>query len=363
MKTAPPRDLTFALPLGKRDGERRSIDVDVDTATPGAFLLALTQSDGVKHEAPVVILPPNPKISNLPIRVNLEEAGQPFHLEGSGLDRVVAIATEAGMITETTKTQAPPGWSGIFCIKAGLHAGARFPMMIRVAGLSGAPLSIEDAIEVIGPRPRILSVRSSLPENLGIEIHDGELPAGAVVGLALRVDHLYGAAGRPLVAISCAGGDLRSAFKLLPNEQSGGASLTQAGPGSLYLSLDPGKIGFPGCALTATVTTEPEGRSDPAPRGRVIRLPKVEQLTLANEKAGPATYAGMLKGCDLDIVEKVGWDAQNGVPVDSIPTPVAGDASRQALRVALPCPAPQPHAPLYVWLRDEAQGRRTSATY
>src|SRR5262249_23603892 len=160
-------------------------------------------------------------------------------------------------ITEASKSQAPGEWSGVFCIKSGLHAGARFPMTIRVAGLS-APLTIEDAVEVVGPRPRILSVRSSLPENLGIEIHDGELPAGAVVGLALRVDHLYGAAGRPLVAISCAGGDLRSALKLLPNEQSGGASLTQAGPGSLYLSLDPGKIGFPGCALIATITTEPE---------------------------------------------------------------------------------------------------------
>jgi hypothetical protein len=147
------------------------------------------------------------------------------------------------------------------------------------------------------------------------------------------------------------------------HRKAGGASLTQAGPGSLYLSFDPGKIGFPGCALTATVTTEPEGRSEPAQLGRVIRLPQIEQLTLPNEKAGASTYAGLLKGSDLDIVEKAGWDAQNGVPVDSIPTPVPGDASRQPLRVALPWPAPQSHALLYVWLRDEAQGRRTSAAY
>lgn len=362
-KTAsPPRDLTFALPLGKRDGEQRSIDVNVDTTTPGAFLLALTQSDGVQHEEPVVILPPNPKIANLPVRVNLEEASQPFQLEGSGLDRIVAIATEAGAATGGAKNQASEEWSGVFRIKPGLHAGERFSMMIRVAGLS-APLTVDNAIEVVGPRPGILSVRTSLPENLGIEIHDGELPAGSVVGLALRVDHLYGATGRPVIAINCAGGDPGSALKLLPNQQSSGASLAQAGPGSLYLSLDPGKVGFPGCALTATVTTEPEGRSEPAPLGRVIRLPKVEQLTLTNEKAGPSTYAGLLKGCDLDIVEKVGWDAQTGVPVDSIPAPVPGDPSKQALRVALPWPAPQPHAPLYVWLRDETQGRRTSATY
>ena len=180
---------------------------------------------------------------------------------------------------------------------------------------------------------------------------------------SLRVDHLYGAIGEPVINIDCASGGLRSALKLLPNGQGGGASLTQAGPGSLYLSLDPGKVGFPGCALTATVTTEPEGRSEPEPLGRVIRLPRVEQLTLTNEKSGASNYAGVLKGCDLDIVEKVGWDAQTGVPVDSIPTPVPGDPSKQTLRVALPWPAPQPHAPLYVWLRDEPQGRQTSVTY
>jgi hypothetical protein len=361
--TPPPRDLTFTLPLGKRAGEQSSIEVDVDAATPGAYLLALTQSDGVKHEAPVVILPPNPEIANLPIRVNLEEASQPLHLEGSGLDRIESVATPAGDIVGAAKKQeVGTDWSGVVRMTPGLHSGARFALTLRVAGLS-SPLTLENAIEVVGPRPRILSVRSSLPGNLGIEIHDGELPAGAVVGLALRVDHLYGASGQPVLSISCAGAGPHSPLKLLPNGQAGGASLTQAGPESLYLSLDPGKVGFPGCALTATVTTEPEGRSEPQPLGRVIRLPKVEQLTLTNEKSGPSNYAGVLKGCDLDIVEKVGWDAQSGVPVDSIPTPVPGDPSKQTLRVALPWPAPQPHAPLYVWLRDEPRGRQTSVTY
>jgi hypothetical protein len=360
----PPRDLTFTLPLGKRAGEQRSIEVNIDTdAAPGAYLLALTQSDGVKHEAPVTILPPNPKISNLPIRVNLGEASQPFHLEGSGVDRIESVSTEAGTVASgASGHEASQTWSGVFHMKPGLTAGARFPLILKVAGLS-APVTVPDAIEVVGPRPRILSMRSSLPGNLGIEIRDGELPAGTVVGFALRVDHLYGAIGEPVINIDCAGGGLRSALKLLPNGQAGGASLTQAGPGSLYLSLDPGKVGFPGCVLTATVATEPEGRSQPQPLGRVIRLPRVEQLTLTNEKSGASNYAGVLKGCDLDIVEKVGWDAQTGVPVDSIPTPVPGDPSKQTLRVALPWPAPQPHAPLFVWLRDEPQGRQTSVTY
>lgn len=356
---AAPRDLTYRLPLGKRAGEQRSIEVSVDTATPGAYLLALAQSDGTKHELPVTILPPNPKLTNLPIRVNLGETSQPIRLEGSGLDRIESLATEAGTMTGAAKGRE---WPGVFRMKPGLSAGARFPLTLKVAGLS-EPVTLDDGVEVVGPRPTIVSVRSSMPGNLGIEIHDGELPAGAVVGLALKVDHLYGASGQPVVSIGCADGDLRSQLKLLPNEQAGGASLTQAGPGSLFLSLDAGKVGFPGCRLTATVATEPEGRSDPEPLGRVVRLPKVEQLSLSNQKSGEANYLGVLKGSDLDIVEKVGWDAQNGVPVDSIPTPVPGEAGKQTLRIALPWPAPQPHAPLYVWLRDEPQGRQTSVTY
>lgn len=359
-KPAPsPRDLTFVLPAGSRKGEQRSMEVNVPADAAGSYLLAVAQSDGVKHELPVTVLPPNPTVANLPIRVNVGEASQPFRLEGSGLERIASITTEAGAVSGEGKRKQ---WSGLFHMKPGLAPGKRFALNLKVDGLT-EPLTIDDGLEIVGPRPKIVSVRSSMPANLGIEIHDGELPAGAVVGLALSVDHLYGASGQPVVSIGCSGGDLRSALRLLPNEQAGGASLTQAGPDSLFLSFDAGKVGFPGCALTATVTTEPEGRSEPQPLGRVIRLPKVEQLSLSNDKAGPGNYAGVLKGSDLDIIEKVGWDAQNGVPVDSIPTPVPGEAGKETLRVALPWPAPQPHAPLYVWLRDEKQGRQTSVSY
>jgi hypothetical protein len=364
-KTAPPpvpRDLTFTLAAGKRAGEQRSMEVNVDTTTPGAYRLALTQADGVKHEVPLTILPPNPKISNLPIRVNQGEGEQPFRLEGSGLERIEAVATDAGTVAGAGGAR---GWLGTIRLKPGLAAGARFPLTLKVLGLV-SPLTVKDAVEVVGPRPKILSVRNSMPGNLGIAVHDGELPAGTIVGLALRVEHLYGdghANRQPVVSIGCAGGDSRPALKLLPNQQAGGASLTLAGPGLLYLSLDPGKVGYPGCDLTATVTTEPEGGSDGQPLGRVIRIPRVEQLTLTNEKSGSSNYIGVLKGSDLDIIEKVGWCAETGVPVDSIPTPVPGEPAEQTLRVALPWPAPQPHAPLYVWLRDERQGRETTVTF
>jgi hypothetical protein len=99
------------------------------------------------------------------------------------------------------------------------------------------------------------------------------------------------------------------------------------------------------------------------PLGRVVRVPRLEQFTLTAEPLGPAAYAGVLKGRDLDLVERTGWDPQHGLAVDAIPAPVAGEPGKQTLRVPLPWPSPAPHAPLYVWLRGEKDARRTSVTY
>jgi hypothetical protein len=84
---------------------------------------------------------------------------------------------------------------------------------------------------------------------------------------------------------------------------------------------------------------------------------------LTNEQLGPATYAGILKGRDLDVIEKTGWDAHDGVRVDYVPAPVPGDPTLQTIRIALPWPAPAPHAPLYVWLRGDDEGRQTTVAF
>jgi hypothetical protein len=353
------KDAPFTLPLGSRDGEQRSMEVEIDTSARGAYRLALVQTDGVKHEAPFTVLPPDPKISNLPVRVNLGENGQAIRLEGTGLERIESVSTAAGVLTGAA---AGHGWSGEIRLKSGLAKGATFPLAIKVSGLENA-LTVADAIEVVGPRPKIASVRTSIAGNLGIDLHPDELPMGTTVGLALRVENFRGSAGtQSAVELGCAGGDLRAALKLTPDEQVPGASMTLAGPQNLFLSLDPGKVGYPGCRLTATAVTVPEGRSEAHTLGTVIRIPRLEQLTLTNEKTGDSNFAGILKGSGLDIVERVGWDAQSGVAVDAIPTPIAGGSSEETLRVALPWPAPAPHAPLFIWLRGEETGRQTSVT-
>ena len=357
-RDAKPADVEFALPLGKRAGPQNSLKVNIDTAKPGSYRLVLTQSDGVAHKIPVTILPPNPKISNLPIRLNMGETRAAIRLLGSGMERIEAASSDAGEITGAPDAR---NWSGEIRLKAALVKGQRVPLLLKVKGLEN-PLTVPDAIEIVGPRPRILSVRKSLAGASGIEIAADELPAGTAAGLALTAQSLHDTV-RPRLELGCEAGELRQSLTLSPGEPSGGASLTFAGPGALYLSVDPGAVGYAGCRMTATVILDPEGRSDRFVLGRVIRVPRLDKFTLTGEKVGDSSYAGTLEGRDLDVIEKAGWDAEHGVPVESIPTPVPGDPSRQTLRIVLPWPAPGPHALLYVWLRGETQGRKTAVAY
>lgn len=357
-ENAAPVNLRFTLPLGKRAGPQDSVAVSIDTAKHGSYSLLLTQSDGVVQEVPITILPPNPKISNVPIRLNLGETREAIRLHGSGMERIEAASSDAGVVIGAPDSQ---GWSGEFALKAGLTEGKKYPLLLKVRGLDD-PVTVPDAIEIVGPRPQIQAVQKSLAGALGIEIGTDELPAGTTAGLVLAVNHLRDTS-RPRLELSCETGELRRSLTLSPGEPVGGVSLTFAGPGALYLSVDPGTVGYAECRLAATIILDPEGRSDPFVLGRVIRVPRLDKFTLTTEKIGDSSYAGILEGRDLDVIEKAGWDAQHGVPFESIPTPVPGDPSRQTLRVILPWPAPGPHAPLYVWLRGEQSGRRTAVTY
>jgi hypothetical protein len=350
------KDAPFVLPAGKRNGEQRSIRVDLDTAVRGQFSLTLIQSDGKIHEIPVTVLPPSPRISNLPVRVNQGEARQRIRLAGSGLEEIVTVTSPAGPISGGAAKQE---WSGEIELREEGKIGRRFPITLQMKGRQ-EPIMVPDAIEVVGPRPEVASIRKSMPAGLGVALREDELPAGITLGWVLQVLNLH---GRPRVDLGCEGGSLRHALQLATDEPSGGASLSFAGPGELYLSLDPATVGYPGCTIVAAVTTDPEGRSNPTRLGRIVRIPRVDQFTLTNEAVGPDVFAGILKGSELDLIEKAGWDAQHGLPVDAIPAPLATEPNKQTLRISLPWPAPAPHAPLYVWLRGEAEGRKTSVSY
>ena len=60
---------------------------------------------------------------------------------------------------------------------------------------------------------------------------------------------------------------------------------------------------------------------------------------------------------DLELIERTGWDASKSLTVDALPTTAAGSGLQQSLKIVMPWPSPTPRAPIYIWLRGEAQGR------
>jgi hypothetical protein len=137
--------------------------------------------------------------------------------------------------------------------------------------------------------------------------------------------------------------------------------LTREAADALFLSFRPESVGQPGCALMATLITPRSGESERRELGTIVRPPKIDSFQITNDKADDTSYFAVLEGLDLETIAKVGWDAQNGTPVESVPVAVSGPGNKESLRVAMPWPAPMPHAPLYVWLRGEERGRLTSA--
>lgn len=353
--------MSFTLPHGKRAGDQESAEAEFDTKglAPGSYHLILAQSDGVSHPIPVTILPPNPKIEDLPLRPNLDETAQKLLLRGSGLDRVEKLTTDAGEIDLALPSHSADTREATFKLSSKAGQNQRFDLHVKVQGID-APLTMADAIEIRGPRPRITSVRKSYPQNFGLALNDDEIPAAVTASFSLTVAH---AGEAPVVDVACTdSGPLRQRLHLAAGDRTGGARLDLAGEGVLFLSLDPGAVGRSGCRLEARVTS-PEGSSDPYTLGRILRVPRIEQFVLTDQKLGDAVYAGTLKGDDLDTIEQTGWDAQHGLPVQSIPEAVADDPQKQLLKIELPWPAPAPHAPVFVWLRGESKGRATGVKY
>jgi hypothetical protein len=352
--------LAFALPAGKRAGPQNTMEIAVNTRAlkAGAYQLALFQGEAATGRIAIRVLPPNPAIENLPVLANLGEARQRLVLRGTGLERIEKIESPDA---EFELGKAERGSRPVFVsLGPGAAEGKRIALSLRVEGLT-RPVAVPDAIEVVGPRPRVRAVSVSLPENLGIELRKGELPAGSFAGFSIQVEN---GGAQPAMRLECgeADGDLEPEI-LRPGERKDGAQLESAGGGLLFLSLDPGSIGRPGRRLNGAIVTRPEGASDPFELGRVVRLPHIESFSLTNEKVGESAYAGLLTGQDLEMIEKVGWDAKSGVAVTALPRPVAGRGHQQTLTVALPWPAPAPHAPVYIWLRGETEGRATRARF
>ena len=354
----------FSLPPADESGQKRVLDLDVNTASlqPGPYLFALTQLNGSTHQVQVTVHPATPKLANLPLRVNVGEPQQTVMLQGNNLERIERITSDNA---EWTLSPAGDGQhldqrSATVKLAAKARPGDHLAATVFVNGLH-TPLQLADALQVLGPRPKIARVNQSFASPAGVQLQHGEIPSGMTVSFAVRADNTD---SRPGIQLQCKDdGSTRKKLTLYPGDHQDGAELDAAGQGVLFLSLDPGVVGQSGCELIATIIGEPAGNSDPYPLGRVVLLPRIQKFTITAEKLGESLYAGTLTGQDLELIDRTGWNSQHSYEAQGIPTPVPGSAGEQTLKIAVPWPPPSPQAPLYIWLRGEKESRATNARY
>jgi hypothetical protein len=352
-----PEDLEFALPStpGRRGtlGPQPSLEVEIDTNRfrAGAYQLLLAQTGTTTQNVPVQVLPPLPRIDNLPARVNTGAKELRFVLKGRGLDRIDGLTSDHA--TVRLGDPKPDEREVFITLDGSAKKGDKLALALVVAGVQDAG-RIANAIEVLGPRPRIAEIKAAPPDEFGALLLKDELPAGSFVGLSIRAENLEQPAA---LRFECAEpAKTLEALRVRAGERRADAKLDVLGEGLLFASLDPGAVGTPGCTLQATVESGPGGTSEQAPVGRVVRLPRIDSLTLTNEKSDQG-FAAVLKGWDLETIEKAGWDASGPIAVTAQPRSVAGEGNRQTLRLVVPWPSPTPLAPLLIWLRGDQQAR------
>lgn len=342
----------------------RSLTMRLNPAklAPGAYQLRLEQSAGAPRTLALTILPPNPALE--PVRANLGEGPQRVTLRGQHLERIARLSSAGALIQlAPPPTAAPPQGleqrQAVVTLGAGAAAGEDLAASIYVPGRPD-PLTMSDAIRVLGPRPRIADLQQTVNAGETVALQPGELPADATVNFAFTVRNAPPAAE---FRLGCAPEEEQiQALTLRAGQTSETAELEAGGNGLYYLAAVPGAIGAPGCRLQMTVADAATGDSDAYDLGRVVQLPRIRGLSLTDQSPAPGEFAGELRGDNLQLIAETGWDATHGVPVTSVPMRVSATSPTQTLAIVMPWPPPSPHAPLYIWLRGETRGRATTVT-
>ncbi|MGH9455262.1 MAG: hypothetical protein ACRD2O_14975, partial [Terriglobia bacterium] len=360
----PPQNLPFKIEKSGQDAAILKTQLDTSSLRPGRYFLTLTQLNGSAGKIPIQVLPPAPKIENLPLKVNVGEPQQTVTLKGTGLDRILRLESD-GAIWKLAPV--PPSGADLTQrlatveLQPAIRKGDLLAASMAVQGMT-SPVPVPGALRVAGPRPKIAGIKISFPDGQDVALADGEIPAGSNASFVISTVNVD---SRPTVLLACGNAaDTRQPLALRPGDnQPGLGQLDEAGQGIFFLSLNPGAVGQSGCRLQATVSTETAGTSDPFSLGKILRLPLITKFVLTNHRLHGSLYEGVLTGQNLQIIDKTGWNGKTGYPITDIPTPVAGNPELQTLSIELPWPPPAPQAPVYVWLRGESEGRMTKATY
>ncbi|MGH9435943.1 MAG: hypothetical protein ACRD06_08080, partial [Terriglobia bacterium] len=166
-------DLTFKLPKGLNAGQQLQMTVNVKTnsLTAGAYKLLLTQTNGKSQAVAIVLHPPSPVISNLPLRVNLGQPDQVIALQGTNLDRIAQITSEDASWTlapiDGNRRDLTRRSATVKLRAEGLTPGQLLAATMTVEGIHAA-LDIPGALEIAPPRPEIVSVKESFSQATGV---------------------------------------------------------------------------------------------------------------------------------------------------------------------------------------------------
>ena len=358
------RPLAFLLSPRTPEGnqEQLGFSLDTDRLGPGLYGLKISQADAEPQVLPLKVHPPLPRLSNLPLRLNLGEGSQGLLLEGTDLGRIGGLESAKARweLAATPETRENEQRNVTAYLKDTAKDGDLLPITMRVTGLE-APIVLKEALQIVGPRPEIAQADTSFPPKAALGLREGELPAGQPVSFAIGVKNLHPLAS---LQLGCQNGvHFQSKLTLAAGRPQGAARLAVTGKDTLFLSLDPGSLSATVCSLAVVVQNETTGSSDPHALGRVVRLPRIERFVLTDKKLGGSLYEGVLTGEALHHIAQAGWDDSQGHPVVGIPTPFPDDPQKQTLRIALPWPSPEPHAPVFIWLRGEDRGRPTRVRY
>lgn len=354
-----PVDTPFSLPKGLRQGPQDRLELKLDSGPldAGPYTLLLAQSDGKVHKVPVQVLEDPPKIEQLPITLASDETEQQVTLHGEHLERIEKI--DAAPLEIKLGAVSSNGSSRQATVKlpADARRGAAYDFRVTAHQYAKA-IVFSNAVQIAGPRARIVDVKMALPADLEVALRPGELPAGVLLSAMTRVRN---ASPNAAMHLFCKSGD-STTLTLHMGDQNSGAKLQSIGSDTLFVSFDP-STWVSGCTLMAKLQNPGQEASDPYRLGRVMRVPRIDSFHLTDELAGDNKYFAVLTGSDLEVIAQAGWDASHGIAVSALPTPIAGQPNKQSLKIALPWPSPAPHSPLYVWLRGDKEGRATTAKY
>jgi hypothetical protein len=329
------------------------VQIDTEKLDTGSYALLISQQDGKSHPVEFKVLANPPKIANLPILVNHGGGVQHFVLKGERLEQVKKLEAPDAVLT-----LSPPGTDQLersltVELKSPPKPGATLPITEYIEDRS-EPFRLPDALQVTGPVPVIASSKLSLPAQMAIAVRAEEFPAGYTLNAMLDVKNIE---RKSLLRLGCADG-VGTTETLHIGGQTASWALTQLSPDQLFLAFD--TSGLPaGCSLQAVIDNGRGGSSQPATLAHILRVPQVDSFTVSDDPPENGTRPYQLTGLNLEMIEKMGWDDNNGLDVSGLPTPLPGPGLKQSIAIQLPDPL-SPDTMLHIWLRGDAKGRSTT---